>query len=587
MMRLKTILKITGSSISAALAVFLVYAQFLQSIPPSAKRFWLILGGAFALVFSAVYLLLQLVERTKAGNQFKLELIIPVAAVMALFLILILPEAPKGLLETHTLQILPDEQTNMENQLMLTWFTNEFGEVRFEKMLSVDGWAKTADGLVLKTPGAALRWQGKPGKTATLEFMAGPDNGVVFIIWDGVREAVSLYHPEAEKRSYQFSFPPADELPVFIIWFLFLSGAGMVVIYLLLVLAARNRPNVVLVAIWTTFVLFRLFQFSQSDAVLTMVDTASYAAQSAFSYTEIILGKQVCYTPDFCIGRPFLVPLVFKMLKTNPLLISLFQFSLSIICWSFLAFAAFKTFKGFWLQIFSAVALLGLGSIPNVTRWDRAMLSESITISIVVLFIAGWVWMTRRTDWSAADTALFLFSALLFAGTRDSAVWVLILLISLLMLAALRGINRKKALISAAAVSIICIYALSVTGDRWKYPLSNVFFTRLLDDPQAVAYLERADIPGFEELIKLRGETHLYGTVSFTAGMTGTQFFDWLSGDGKRTYLGYLLKTAFSTFRAPWYEVYEREAFEQTGFMSYDTPVLNRCCRRHWQSSFH
>jgi hypothetical protein len=142
-----------------------------------------------------------------------------------------------------------------------------------------------------------------------------------------------------------------------------------------------------------------------------MVDSGSYTEQANFSFFQIMAGHPVCYTADFCIGRPFLVPLLYKILSLDPTLISLTQLGLSIVCWSFLAFSSIRIVSGFWLKLFSMTVLLGLGSVPNVTRWDRVLLSESLTISISALLIASWIWMTRNSHWRKSDTILLIFSS--------------------------------------------------------------------------------------------------------------------------------------------------------------------------------
>lgn len=406
-----TLLKGCATITGASLATFLLYTQFLQIFSPLAIRFWVAISGTFLLLLLLIGWLVQRASQCFDRQKSKLTLIIPIALFLSLVVILALPAAPKGLLKTHILFIDQVNESGSQQFLGISLFKHEFGEVSFESLQKNGRWTRTSEGLLTDSPGATLKWKGKPGKTATLEFLAGPQGDLVTIIWDGISKDVSLYQKESQKISYEFTFPPVDDLPVFIALYLLLVEIGFLLILLTLEQATNNRPNLFLWALWLGFVVFRVLQFAQSSEVLTMVDSGSYTEQANFSFFQIMAGHPVCYTADFCIGRPFLVPLLYKILSLDPTLISLTQLGLSIVCWSFLAFSSIRIVSGFWLKLFSMTVLLGLGSVPNVTRWDRVLLSESLTISISALLIASWIWMTRNSHWRKSDTILLIFSS--------------------------------------------------------------------------------------------------------------------------------------------------------------------------------
>jgi hypothetical protein len=64
--------------------------------------------------------------------------------------------------------------------------------------------------------------------------------------------------------------------------------------------------------------------------------------------------------------------------------------------------------------------------------WDVAMLSDSISLSLMALFIASWLWLLE--DWRWLKVALMLAVAFLWTFSRDTNAWVVLMLAALLLI---------------------------------------------------------------------------------------------------------------------------------------------------------
>ena len=92
------------------------------------------------------------------------------------------------------------------------------------------------------------------------------------------------------------------------------------------------------------------------------------------------------------------------------------------------------------------ILTLGLGCIPNVTRWDQMIMSESLSIAAALILMGGCFWLLRpdpEKRWKVLPALCTAFGALLYAQSRDSAAWVVILIIVLLLCLNRLRTNRK------------------------------------------------------------------------------------------------------------------------------------------------
>jgi hypothetical protein len=94
-------------------------------------------------------------------------------------------------------------------------------------------------------------------------------------------------------------------------------------------------------------------------------------------------------------GRPWVVPSIYAAVTSTGARIAV-QCAVSILCFCLLAFVAARMVRRAWLQVVVAGGVLLIGASPQVTRWDLALVSESLALSLSVAAIATWLLVADR-----------------------------------------------------------------------------------------------------------------------------------------------------------------------------------------------
>ena len=210
---------------------------------------------------------------------------------------------------------------------------------------------------------------------------------------------------------------------------------------------------------------------------------------------------------------------------------------------------------------------LGLGCVPNVTRWDSMIMSESLSISTGILFLGSLFWLTEAFGkrWKPAPAICTALTALLFSVSRDSAVWTVVPVIVIILLITKLRERRSIPLILSGALAPLSFFLLLNTGDRWVYSFENVLFTRILRDPQGEAMLKEADMPFPSGIEELYGTEHLMTSPLFNSEEYAP-LRTWIRENGLKTYIRYMLRNPSETLRMTWYEGFESYAFEKVDY---------------------
>src|SRR5207248_2470787 len=88
--------------------------------------------------------------------------------------------------------------------------------------------------------------------------------------------------------------------------------------------------------------------------------------------------------------RPFTVPLAFWFMPSDGWRV-VEQAAISGVSFLVFAFVAYRWLDQRWVSLGAMATILALGLTTQVTNWDSAILSDSITISLTVLLVAAWV----------------------------------------------------------------------------------------------------------------------------------------------------------------------------------------------------
>lgn len=262
-------------------------------------------------------------------------------------------------------------------------------------------------------------------------------------------------------------------------------------------------------------------------------DTASYVRISGESIARI----------DFWAGaRPAGFPLLLKISAQDYSRAAALQLGISILAWGVLAWMVSR-FLGRWGLQFAGLALILLFSLDrHIASWDFVMMSESLSISSLALFISASLWLLR--GWNAWKVVAFSCAALLLAFTRDTNAWMLLALAVLIGAAALLRWMAVRSLIPAGCLVVIFLLsnAAATYAERWGFPLGNLIAQRVLANTSALAYFQSCGMPVSPALMQLTGKYANSDEQAMFAGPELDSFRYWLRDHGKGCYVGWLLE---------------------------------------------
>jgi len=308
------------------------------------------------------------------------------------------------------------------------------------------------------------------------------------------------------------------------------TGVTLIIMLLLFVLYAGLR--------WTNESL--AFEKAKQTA-----DTPAYLRISGESF----LSKAI-----WAKARPPMFPLILKIFDADVIKVSAFQAAFSIFSWGALAFSLAYTFKGILRPIAFAL-ILALSLERHIAGWDVVLLTESISISLMALFIATWLWLLKR--WSWGKMGLLSLVAFLWAFTRDTNSWILLMIAGLILLSVLFWSARKRYL--AIAFMFILIFLFSnfsaEAGKRWVFPFQNVLAQRILPDNQAMNFFANCGMPVTPELLDLADGFANSNDRAFYTDQALEPYRVWLFVGGKSCYMRWLLSRPLASLRAPWDDV--------------------------------
>lgn len=275
--------------------------------------------------------------------------------------------------------------------------------------------------------------------------------------------------------------------------------------------------------------------------------------------------------------RAFTVPLFYKLLGSDELRIY-GQLAISIVCWVVLAVTVAFLLSNLRLKPWAYGSVLLFSLAAYVVEWDNALLSESLSLSLMAAVIAAWLWVVCRP--SLATVTIVLVLSALWAFTRDTNAYVVAFAIPMLAVAVLR--TERKLLPALALAGSCLIFAANlisanvgatdsqrasvlankppygfarhaatkalpaqqynlVSHGRWEFPLLNVIGMRILPHPDRVRYFADHGMPVTPRLLRMAGENAAGQDGAFYKAPELRGFRDWVQDDGQRTYVRYLV----------------------------------------------
>ena len=251
--------------------------------------------------------------------------------------------------------------------------------------------------------------------------------------------------------------------------------------------------------------------------------------------------------------RPWGILLIYKILGNSPTAIDIFQLSLSTLAWLWLAWTFARSLKNNWIKLTGFAVTLGFSLTPTVQLWNHAVLSESLSISLLVFILAlfmqlsqGWKW--RYLFW------LILFFAFWMSFREANAYIALFVALALLLMGFVRRTFRVYWLLSFfIGMAFLVNYQFSSAYGlpRWALPLAEVITHRILPDQEHLEYFAENGMPVTPELMALSGKNANDDNYAIINANELKKFSRWLFNDARNVYVRFLLTHPIYTITSP------------------------------------
>jgi len=241
-------------------------------------------------------------------------------------------------------------------------------------------------------------------------------------------------------------------------------------------------------------------------------------------------------------GRSFTVPLFYKLAGNTPYESAIFQLCFSVVCWGLLALSVARTAKHGLIQSTGFLIILLFSLSDQIVMWDALLLSDSITISLLALFVACW--LSLLAEWQWGKGAL--------------------------------GSTRRYLSIGAVLAGMFIANEISQNySGRWVTPFVNVIGQRILPDPERIGYFAERGMPVTPAVMRLSGQFAWSQDRLFYNDPELEELREWVRTRGKQTYIRFLLTHPVRTILEPLRDsdalmAPELKAYRSSGF----SPVL-------------
>jgi hypothetical protein len=291
---------------------------------------------------------------------------------------------------------------------------------------------------------------------------------------------------------------------------------------------------------WCGFAWYVFWQGTVGDPVIWF-DSQSYA---------VVAGHPLWSTGFWAGQRPPLTPLLLKMVNSSTGFTAL-QSLLAVAAWGLLAFTVGRLVPGGWRRVAAVWIVLAFASSTPVILWNRSVLSESLSLSLLALLVAAFIWTARRITWPRV-TAVVLVS-LAFAATRDAQVWTVGLLgLAVAVVVGFHGYRHRRLSRRGASLALGLLLAAGVTGwdtahtGRTNQNVANVLFVRVFPFPARVSWFSAHGMPEARTIDRLAQSIEPTAGAAKVVGLelsdrTNAPLAHWITDHGQSTYLLWLV----------------------------------------------
>jgi hypothetical protein len=251
----------------------------------------------------------------------------------------------------------------------------------------------------------------------------------------------------------------------------------------------RRKPMLVLGAMLAAFVLARLVVL-RGGQVFTSFDTFSYAYRTDAAFNR---GPLVSFTGHA--PRLWGAPLFYALFPTDSGR-AIGQWALGTLAWAVLAVVLWRCLTGMVARVTAVGGTLLLGLSVQVTSWDFAILSESLSISLGVLTLAGLIGWLRLYSLPWLGLAVGVTFWWIFVRPEVRLMAGVILVVLLVHAWRGRSLDRRRrvALLGAGAALLVAVGWVSVITPTVSETFSRWSATGLSLDEETLNYRLRLQV---------------------------------------------------------------------------------------------
>jgi hypothetical protein len=267
------------------------------------------------------------------------------------------------------------------------------------------------------------------------------------------------------------------------------------------VASAHHRPSklrskawpsaepLLMILIWFAFAWFILWQ-------------ATFGPESVWQDSEsyVAIAAHPLWSTAFWAGTyPPLVPLFVKLTGSDSGFLK-DQGLLAVAVWGFLAVTVSRLQSTILSRLAIFTILLAFATVTPIVLWNRSVLSESASLSLIAALFAGLIVLTRDPSWP--KILIVITIAALMVSTRDSQLWTVGMLAvcsTVYAVFALRKDRRLGTMSAVLAFSLFAVVALASWGaqhsKRDVVSVESVLDVRVFPFPQRVAWFADHGMP--------------------------------------------------------------------------------------------
>lgn len=247
--------------------------------------------------------------------------------------------------------------------------------------------------------------------------------------------------------------------------------------------------------------------------------------------------------------RPFTMPLMYKLVDSDPYKMILFQkifYCLSVIV---LILVLNKFIANYTIKIINTLLLLFFFTWWNIVGWSNNAISESISISYMLLWFAAI--MFYYNSYSLISAVALSITSVLFSFTRDNWAYILLIFFILNLILHLKASKKKVRLNLFLLLFFIIVFSIQnytmKIGQRNVLPIYNSLTVRVSQNSEYLDWFAKQGMPDKDLLSKKfkgvdvetnEGRSRVWDTYEDSLYQN---IFTWIKAEGKSSYQKFII----------------------------------------------